>query len=584
MAMWMIYAAAVAALLAAGGLALEGLCERADVPRRYVWLGALTLAVAIPLTANPRERGEGPPMGATGNPETGTVVGAAKLPSNDRLTDTGRAQPGQRALSTSATPLFVWAFASLLVFTALATVLMLSLRARRRWDKCRIGDERVYVSRRFGPALVGIVRPAIVIPRWVLRLGEAVGATVVKHEREHARAGDHLALLYAALVAVVFPWSPAIWWMCRRLGAAVEIDCDRRVIASGVPASEYGKLLLGIGAARQGGGLFALGMATSESVLERRLRTMSRESGRIGRPMSILLGGLALASVATACDMPAPTSIAPVVEGVLAARTAAPLEQPATDREQKGNAAVSRAFDEEDGRILVRGRNRSPYLSLTPASVARDPLVLLDGRIVEGGLESLVSMVDTLNFGSVGFDGSPNAVEKYGERAAGGTVLISTRGSAGRSIGRVWQRWTARWRVAERDWRDTEAAWQDAERKSDETEGVSDAARGKLRAAERELKAARGEPKGTEWTGTILERATGPDGRVRIQGIDSLPAITLRADVAARNPRAQVDGRYVEGGLRTLLTMMDTLNFVSGGYYGIPPRVVINTARPDETP
>ena len=545
MAMWMIYAAAVAALLAAGGLALERLCERADVSRRFVWLGALTLAVAIPLTANPPERGEGPPVGATGNPETGTVVGAAKVPSNDRLTDTGRTQPGRHTSSASATPLFVWALASLSVFTALATVLMLSLRARRRWDKCRIGDECVYVSRRFGPALVGIARPAIVIPRWVLRLGEAVGATVVKHEREHARAGDHLALLYAALVAVIFPWSPAIWWMCRRLGAAVEIDCDRRVIASGVPASEYGNLLLGIGAARQAGGLFALGMATSESVLERRLRTMSRESGRIGRPMSILLGGLALASVATACDMPAPTSIAPAVEGVLAARTATPQEQPAADREQKGNAAVRRAFDEEDGRILIRGRNRSPYLSLTPASVARDPLVLLDGRIVEGGLESLVSMVDSLDFGSVGFDGSPNAVEKYGERASGGTVLISTRGSAGRSLDRVWQRWTARWRVAEHDRRDSEAAWQEAER--------------------------------------ILERATGPDGRVRIQGIDSLPAITLRADVAARNPRAQVDGRYVEGGLRTLLTMMDTLNFVSGGYYGIPPRVVINTARPEET-
>jgi len=70
----------------------------------------------------------------------------------------------------------------------LATVLILSLRARHRWERRRIGDEHVYVSRRFGPALVGIARPAIVIPRWVLRLGEAVGTTVVRHEREHARA------------------------------------------------------------------------------------------------------------------------------------------------------------------------------------------------------------------------------------------------------------------------------------------------------------------------------------------------------------------------------------------------------------
>ena len=76
-----------------------------------------------------------------------------------------------------------------------------------------------------------------------------------------------------------------------------------------------------------------------------------------------------------------------------------------------------------------------------------------------------------------------------------------------------------------------------------------------------------------------FQNATGPDGRVRIQGTDSLPAITLRADVAARNPRAQVDGEFVEGGLRKLLTMMDTLNFVSGGYYGFPPRVVVNTGK-----
>ena len=413
MALWMLYAAAVAALVAAGGLALERLCERADVARRFVWLGALTLAVAIPLTTGPPERIEGSPMGASRDLEIGTVVGAAQ----------------ETAAFGSVAPVFAWALASLLVFTVLATVLILSLRARHRWERCRIGDERVYVSRRFGPALVGIARPAIVIPRWVLRLGEAVGTTVVRHEREHARAGDHLALLYAALVAVMFPWSPAIWWMCRRLGAAVEIDCDRRVIASGVPASEYGTLLLGIGAARGRGGLFALGMANSESLLERRLRTMGRESGRIGRPTAILLLGLAVASVATACDIPAPTGIAPAVEGVLAARKN-PQEQPSTDRDQERVASVRQAFDEENG--------------------------------------------------------------------------------------------------------------------------------------------------------GILERATGPDGRVRIQGIDPSPAITLSADVAARNPRAQVDGRYVRGGLRALLTMMDTLNFVTGGYYGIPPRVVINTARPEE--
>ena len=61
------------------------------------------------------------------------------------------------------------------------------------------------------------------------RLEPAARATILRHEQEHARARDHLTLLYAGLVLQqLFPWNPAIWWMCRRLRAAVELDCDQR--------------------------------------------------------------------------------------------------------------------------------------------------------------------------------------------------------------------------------------------------------------------------------------------------------------------------------------------------------------------
>ena len=35
----------------------------------------------------------------------------------------------------------------------------------------------------------------------------------------------------------------------------------------------------------------------------------------------------------------------------------------------------------------------------------------------------------------------------------------------------------------------------------------------------------------------------------------------------------------LRGGLRSLLATMDTLDIATLGYYGIPPRVVINTGR-----
>ena len=372
MAMWMVYAAAVAALLAGGGLALERVCEARRWPQRFVWLGALTLAVVIPATASPPERNEGLPTNSVGDVEVMPVAGASPEAVNTGPVVNGRGSSGAMASFGSRAPLIAWGLASLATLTILAAVLLASARARRRWERRRIGSEDVYVSQRFGPALVGIARPAIVVPRWVLRLGEAVGVTVVMHEREHARAGDHLALLCAALVAVAFPWNPAIWWMCRRLGAAVEIDCDRRVVASGIPASDYGSLLLGIGAGRPARRLFALNLADSGSLLERRLRTMSRGSGKLSVPTAILLGGLAVVSTAVACDLPAPTGVASAVGEALEVRAEAPSG--AADPKETPN--IERADGGEDNRIVVRGRNLSPYLLLDSATLAANPLVL----------------------------------------------------------------------------------------------------------------------------------------------------------------------------------------------------------------
>ncbi len=49
---WMLYAALVALLMAAAGFALERLAASAGWPRRFAWLAALTLAVAIPLAGS----------------------------------------------------------------------------------------------------------------------------------------------------------------------------------------------------------------------------------------------------------------------------------------------------------------------------------------------------------------------------------------------------------------------------------------------------------------------------------------------------------------------------------------------------
>ena len=53
--------------------------------------------------------------------------------------------------------------------------------------------------------------------------------------------------------------------------------------------------------------------------------------------------------------------------------------------------------------------------------------------------------------------------------------------------------------------------------------------------------------------------------------------LSLDAATAARNPLALLDGKVIQGGLSSLLTMVNTLEFESVGFFGFPAKVVIET-------
>ena len=298
---WMVYAALIGVLIAAAALALERLAASAGRPRRFVWLLALALAVVVPLAGGLR------------NPVPEVLSDIAALQSSPPGTIPMESRRGLipplpiPANPTAArTAAFAWSAGSAAALGTLCTVLLLVARARRRWQRSQVDGTDVYVSRRFGPALVGIVAPKPVIPSWVLEAEPAARATILRHEQEHARARDHLTLLYAGLVAAVFPWNPAIWWMCRRLRAAVEMDCDQRVIAGGIGPADYGAVLLHAGSRCHGRWGLAPAMSQPKSLLERRLRTMSEKRKRLTAAHGVLLAAAGLVALGIACDVPSP--------------------------------------------------------------------------------------------------------------------------------------------------------------------------------------------------------------------------------------------------------------------------------------
>jgi len=404
---WMAYSVLVGAIVAAGGLAMEQLAAAMGRPRRIAWLAALALGVAIPVAG-----GWGSPAAA---PVEEAAVAESEPAGRSVAGDLWRAVPAipvPRDRAAGRIALLAWGAGSLAALVVLAGVLVVVARGRRRWERRRVLGADLYVSRRFGPALVGVARPRVVIPSWVTELEPGARGAVIRHELEHARAGDHLALLYGGLVAAAFPWSPAIWWMYRRLRAAVELDCDQRVLASGIGVADYGDVLLGAGSRSRGRWGFAPAMGQPRSLLERRLKTMSEKRRRLNAGRAALLGAVAVGAVAVACDTPVPTEVREAFEEAMA------------------DDAAQGADGERSDRVEV-------FLRAKAFGSGPEPMLFVDGVRIRAETDLPVSASDWFGGGIAEPDEiervevlkGPAAARLYGEEAAGGVIEVFTKGA-----------------------------------------------------------------------------------------------------------------------------------------------------------
>ena len=152
------------------------------------------------------------------------------------------------------------------------------------------------------PMLVGILRPAIVIPGETLRrLNFSEQIIVLGHELAHVRRGDLLWSLIVALVRAVFFFHPLVWLSQRRLNLAQEIAADELAITRQQhdPVS-YGKLVVSVVGKLGPGRLIptmSMGTAGPVESLARRLVAMTHY-GRVPRRVvvgsGVLLAGMVL--------------------------------------------------------------------------------------------------------------------------------------------------------------------------------------------------------------------------------------------------------------------------------------------------
>jgi hypothetical protein len=167
----------------------------------------------------------------------------------------------------------------------------------------------VLVSDDVGPAVVGFLRPRIVVPAWLAGASAEQQELVIAHEQGHIDAGDPRLLALVLLVLLAMPWNLPLWWQARRLRLAIEVDCDARVLCAGHSLQHYGAALIDVGARQSAFAATAAAMTESRSSLEHRIGVMARAPARWTRRAAPLAGALSLCMAAAAARVEPPEPV-----------------------------------------------------------------------------------------------------------------------------------------------------------------------------------------------------------------------------------------------------------------------------------
>ncbi|CAN5676191.1 hypothetical protein BH23GEM6_BH23GEM6_10540 [soil metagenome] len=289
---------------------------------RFVWLTALVGAVALslsPLRESPRPvleevtyssfRSADPMLTEAGSRRVTQFAASAGVLMREAVARPLRAARGVSTRELDRLLSVGWLAASFSLFVVGLFTYRRYRHERRRWTRTQLRGTTVRVAPSSGPAVIGLLKAEIVVPAWLLSASDEEQRMVLLHEREHVAARDPLLLAIAASATVLVPWNPIAWWMLYRARAAVEMDCDSRVLAQGVETGNYGNLLIDMAGRGAGLPLSVAALAASSSTLERRLTAMAKATGSYTMARTAALGLLGSVALITACEARMPTAV-----------------------------------------------------------------------------------------------------------------------------------------------------------------------------------------------------------------------------------------------------------------------------------
>jgi bla regulator protein blaR1 len=217
---------------------------------------------------------------------------------------------------------------------------------RRRWRVGIVAGVPVYIAPNVGPAVVGLLRPRIVVPQWLTDASPSRQAMVMAHEQSHLAAHDPQVLTVALALLTLMPWNLPLWWQLHRLRYAIEVDCDARVLKGGLDTGQYGETLIDVSQHPSGYIASVAAMSESRSFLEERITIMVSSPAKWGLVAAVMFGSLALTLVAIAAQVAPPNFAAQVT----------PPNVGSSDGEERSVVLTPAVLDQYVG-FYLRGAN-----------------------------------------------------------------------------------------------------------------------------------------------------------------------------------------------------------------------------------
>ncbi|THD60228.1 M56 family metallopeptidase [Phenylobacterium sp.] len=314
---WMVYVVVVCLILGLAAFAAEQSAQMRKAPTRWLWAASICASLILPVVISsvsiqlPRISSESArsPAAAPAAPVPLRQMTARAIQPSAWL----GVQTQRRAAALDADAILTraWLAASGLIFLGILFSGVQLHRHKRAWERRVVAGASVYVSRDVGPAVVGLLRPHIVLPRWIAEASPETQALVLAHEQSHLDAKDAQVLAIAILLIVAMPWNLPLWWQLRRLRFAIEVDCDARVLKVGHDASRYGETLILVGERQSGHVALVAAMSESKSFLEQRIRKMLSKQKKFAWASAGALAGLGIVLTASAAEVSPPNAARP---------------------------------------------------------------------------------------------------------------------------------------------------------------------------------------------------------------------------------------------------------------------------------